>query len=62
MKFKIIIISAVLLLLGCSLINGPNKTTPISFDDFVRVGYADSFSHCFGVSDGISFVIVPITI
>jgi len=34
MKFKIILISTMLLLLGCSLINGPNKTTPISFENY----------------------------
>ena len=34
MKFKILLISTMLLLLGCSLINGPSKTTPKSFEDF----------------------------
>ncbi len=54
MKFKIILISTMLLLLGCSLINGPSKPTPNIFENFsypLEVGNVWTYEKTFTYSN-----------
>ncbi len=54
MKFKIILISALLMLLGCSLINGPNKPTPNLFENYaypLEVGNSWTYERTFTYSN-----------